>query len=34
VRDVLTRGRLEELYGTPVEALTDDATGTTAFMPA
>ena len=34
VREVLTRGRLEELYGTPVEALTDDATGTTAFMPA
>ena len=33
VREVLTRGRLEELYGTPVEALTDDATGTTAFMP-
>ena len=32
-REVLTRGRLEELYGTPVEALTDDATGTTAFMP-
>ena len=33
VRDVLTRSRLEELYGTPVEALTDGATGTTAFMP-
>ena len=33
VREVLTRGRLEELYGTPVEALSDEATGTTAFMP-
>ena len=33
VREVLTRARLEDLYGTRVEALTDDATGTTAFMP-
>jgi iron complex transport system ATP-binding protein len=33
VREVLTRSRLEDLYGTRVEALTDDATGTTAFMP-
>jgi iron complex transport system ATP-binding protein len=33
VRDVLTRAKLESLYGTPVETLTDDATGTTAFLP-
>ena len=33
VRDVLTRARLENLYGAPVEMLTDRTTGTTAFMP-
>jgi hypothetical protein len=33
VRDVLTRARLENLYGAPVEMLTDGATGTTAFLP-
>ena len=32
VRDVLTRARLEELYGAPVEQLSD-ATGTSAFLP-
>ena len=32
VRDVLTRARLESLYGAPVEMLTD-ATGATAFLP-
>jgi iron complex transport system ATP-binding protein len=33
VRDVLTRARLESLYGAPVEMLTDAATGATAFLP-
>jgi iron complex transport system ATP-binding protein len=33
VRDVLTRAQLEYLYGSPVEMLTDGATGTTAFLP-
>jgi iron complex transport system ATP-binding protein len=33
VRDVLTRAQLESLYGSPVETLTDAATGTTAFLP-
>jgi iron complex transport system ATP-binding protein len=33
VRDVLTRARLEDLYGAPVEMLTDGASGTTAFLP-
>ena len=33
VRDVLTRARLEGLYGAPVEMLTDSATGATAFLP-
>jgi iron complex transport system ATP-binding protein len=33
VRDVLTRARLESLYGAPVEMLTDSATGGTAFLP-
>ena len=33
VRDVLTRAQLESLYGSPVEMLTDGATGTTAFLP-
>ncbi len=32
VRDVLTRARLESLYGAPVETLTD-ASGATAFLP-
>jgi iron complex transport system ATP-binding protein len=32
VRDVLTRAQLENLYGAPVEMLTD-ATGTIAFLP-
>ena len=32
VRDVLTRPRLENLYGAPVEMLTD-AAGATAFLP-
>jgi hypothetical protein len=30
---VLTRERLAELYGAPVETLTDTATGHTAFLP-
>ena len=33
VRDVLTRARLESLYGAPVEMLTDGATGATAYLP-
>jgi iron complex transport system ATP-binding protein len=33
VRDVLTRTALENLYGTPVEMLTDAAAGTSAFLP-
>jgi iron complex transport system ATP-binding protein len=33
VRDVLTRARLESLYGAPVEMLTDGTTGATAFLP-
>jgi iron complex transport system ATP-binding protein len=33
VRDVLTRARLESLYGAPVEMLTDGSTGATAFLP-
>jgi iron complex transport system ATP-binding protein len=33
VRDVLTRTHLENLYGAPVEMLTDGASGTTAFLP-
>jgi iron complex transport system ATP-binding protein len=33
VRDVLTRAQLGNLYGAPVEMLTDAATGTTAFLP-
>jgi iron complex transport system ATP-binding protein len=33
VTEVLTQQRLEELYGTTVEALTDRATGATAFLP-
>jgi iron complex transport system ATP-binding protein len=33
VGDVLTRARLEELYGAPVETLTDPASGRTAFLP-
>jgi iron complex transport system ATP-binding protein len=33
VRDVLTRSQLESLYGAPVETLTDEATGATAFLP-
>ena len=33
VRTVLTRAQLENLYGAPVEMLTDGATGTTAFLP-
>jgi iron complex transport system ATP-binding protein len=33
VTEVLTRQRLEELYSASVEALTDRATGTTAFLP-
>jgi iron complex transport system ATP-binding protein len=33
VREVLTRARLEDLYGAPVEMLTDGATGTIAFLP-
>ena len=33
VTDVLTQQRLEELYGAKVEALTDRATGATAFLP-
>jgi hypothetical protein len=30
---VLTRERLEDLYGAPVEKLTDGATGQAAFRP-
>ena len=33
VRDVLTRMQLENLYGAPVEMLTDSASGATAFLP-
>lgn len=33
VHEVLTRARLEELYGAPVETLTDPATGKMAFLP-
>jgi iron complex transport system ATP-binding protein len=33
VAGVLTRTQLEELYGAPVETLTDTATGHTAFLP-
>jgi iron complex transport system ATP-binding protein len=33
VGTVLTRERLAELYGAPVETLTDTATGHTAFLP-
>jgi iron complex transport system ATP-binding protein len=33
VRDVVTQSQLEELYGAEVEALTDRATGATAFLP-
>ena len=33
VREVLTRARLQALYGAPIEMLTDEATGTTAFLP-
>ena len=33
VRDVLTRGQLEALYGAPVETLTDPASGQSAFLP-
>jgi iron complex transport system ATP-binding protein len=33
VRNVLTRHQLEALYGTPVETLTDTATGAAAFLP-
>ena len=33
VRDVLTRAQLENLYGAPVEMLTDAASGATAFLP-
>jgi iron complex transport system ATP-binding protein len=33
VASVLTRTQLEELYGAPVETLTDTATGHTAFLP-
>ena len=33
VRDVLTRARLQSLYGAPIEMLTDEATGTIAFLP-
>jgi iron complex transport system ATP-binding protein len=33
VREVLTRARLQTLYGAPIEMLTDEATGTTAFLP-
>jgi iron complex transport system ATP-binding protein len=33
VRDVLTRAQLENLYGAPVETLTDAATGASAFLP-
>jgi iron complex transport system ATP-binding protein len=33
VRDVLTRTQLENLYGAPVEMLTDGASGAAAFLP-
>jgi iron complex transport system ATP-binding protein len=33
VREVLTRAQLENLYGAPVEMLTDATAGTTAFLP-
>jgi iron complex transport system ATP-binding protein len=33
VREVLTRARLEALYGAPVEELTDAASGQPAFLP-
>jgi iron complex transport system ATP-binding protein len=33
VREVLTRARLQSLYGAPIEMLTDEATGTIAFLP-
>src|SRR5580692_7303359 len=33
VRDTLTRAQLENLYGAPVEMLTDGASGATAFLP-
>ena len=33
VRDVLNARQLAALYGAPVEALTDQATGMTAFLP-
>jgi iron complex transport system ATP-binding protein len=33
VHDVLTRARLEELYGAPVDTITDPASGRTAFLP-
>jgi iron complex transport system ATP-binding protein len=33
VRDVLTRARLQDLYRAPIEMLTDEATGTRAFLP-
>jgi iron complex transport system ATP-binding protein len=33
VGEVLTRDRLEALYGAPVEMLTDTASGQTAFLP-
>jgi ABC-type Fe3+-hydroxamate transport system substrate-binding protein len=33
VREVLARAQLGNLYGAPVEMLTDAATGTSAFLP-
>jgi iron complex transport system ATP-binding protein len=33
VQTVLTRERLESLYGAPVEMLADAATGAIAFLP-
>jgi iron complex transport system ATP-binding protein len=33
VGDVLTRDQLVDLYGAPVEALTDSTSGTSAFLP-
>jgi len=33
VRDVLTRARLESLYGAPVEMLTDGTSGSIGFLP-
>ncbi len=33
VADVLNKTKLEELYGAPVERLTDPATGAVAFLP-